>query len=473
MRFLMRSTFALLSIVVLLTVRVPAQQAAVDGGSTVIGHVNCADNNDPARFAKVLLRSTAPSHAAADRRKQFEDAYQQQLAPNGESAKPLTPEQRRMMAAMEAEQEKSLAQINQAEDRTKEMSTAVIAGLDGSFSITGVKPGTYYVHAVYSGYIDPVAELSEEDFASTDPTVRARIARIPTVTVNGADSARVDLRLDRGAAISGRILYDDGSPATGWTVSAIEPSSPEQGNSLTDTVVSMQLGIGGDEIPKTDDLGRYRIPALAPGEYAVRATYTAANFAAAQNDPEFDPEKIFGSAINLLVYSGDTFFRADAKSMKVTDGEELSGVDIIVPAGHLHSISGHVVSKADGHPVNSGMLSLTSKDKAMPSRTSSIGDDGSFRFECLPNGNTYVIRVLDAQDVKPAAPGKPRAFISPREDVLQDYGPAGTSIPLGEIDIEALSIEVPQMERTGPANGSAGTVATPANDPSGGGSGSR
>jgi hypothetical protein len=468
MRFLMRSALAIPSILLLLTVGVRAQQATATGGSTVIGRVLCGDNNDPARFAKVLLRSTAPSHAAADRRQQFEDAFQQGVARNGEPAKPLTPEQRRTMAAVEAEQEKSLAPINQAEDRTREMSTAVIAGLDGSFTIKGVKPGTYYVHAVYSGYIDPVAELSEEDFASTDPAVRARIARIPTVTVNGADSARVDLRLDRGAAISGRILYEDGSPATGWTVSAIEPRSPEQDNSLADTLVSMQMGIGGDGIPKTDDLGRYRIPALAPGEYAVRATYTAANFAAAQSDPEFAEEKLFGSVVNLLVYSGDTFFRTDAKSMKVTDGEELSGVDITVPTGHLHSISGHVVSKADGHPVNSGMLSLTSKDKAMPSRMSSIGDDGSFRFECLPNGNTYIIRILDAQDVKPAPPGKAPVFISPREDVLQDYGPGGASVALGDIDIEALSIGVPQMNRTAPASRPAGAVTAPGSDSSGG-----
>ena len=72
------------------------------------------------------------------------------------------------------------------------------------------------MHAIFPGYIDPFSQFSDEDFASKDPAVRARVAQIPTITVTGTDSARVDLRLERGAAVSGRIVYDDGSPAVGW-----------------------------------------------------------------------------------------------------------------------------------------------------------------------------------------------------------------------------------------------------------------
>jgi hypothetical protein len=94
-------------------------------------------------------------------------------------------------------------------DQVTDMLNSSTVGLDGSYSFAGVKPGTYYVHAMFTGYIDPFSQFSDEDFASTDPAVRARLAQLATVTVTGTDSAHADLRLERGAAVAGRILYDD------------------------------------------------------------------------------------------------------------------------------------------------------------------------------------------------------------------------------------------------------------------------
>jgi hypothetical protein len=440
----------------MLVLHLPAQQPPAVGGSTVFGHVICADNNEPAHFARVLLKSTAPSHTAEDRMKQVEAALQQGAAKNGEPVKPLTAEQKRTMA----ESDKFMASMTNAENRAAEMSSAVTAGLDGAFTLTGVKPGTYYVHAVYNGYLDPVSQLSDKDFASTDPAVRARIAQLPTVTVNGADSARADLRLERGAAISGRILYDDGSPATGWTVSVIQPNSPEEQSNMIAAVANMQLAeSGAAEIPKTDDLGHYRIPALPPGEYAVRAVFFPINInyeaILGNGSDDADDSEVnnpFGGGIDIAVYSGDTFFRSDAKPIKLTDGEDLPAVDITIPARNLHRISGHVVAKSDGHSISHGMLMLTSKDKPLPMRMSSMRSDGSFRFECVPNGNTYVLHVMNVEDVKPAAPGKARGIVAPRSDVLQEYGEAQATVTLGEADIDTLSISVSPVNRTPTAN---------------------
>ena len=455
MRCSVRYAFTPPAFIFLLALHLPAQQAPAVAGGTVFGHVICADNNEPAHFAKVLLKSTVPSHAAEDRMKQMQDAVQQTGAKNGEPAKPLTDEQKRNLA----ETDKFMASMTNAEDRAAEMSTAVTAGLDGSFTIIGVKPGTYYVHAVYSGYLDPVSQLTDKDLASTDPAVRARIAQIPTITVNGAESARIDLRLDRGAAISGRILYDDGSPATGWTVSVIQPKSPEEQSNMIAAMANMQLAdSGAAEIYKTDDLGQYRIPALTAGEYAVRATFVPININyeailgnGSEDADDSEANNPFGSGIDIAVYSGDTFFRSDAKSIKLTDGENLSAVDITIPARNLHSISGHVVAKSDGHSINHGMLMLTSKDKPMPIRMSSMRSDGSFRFECVPNGNTYILQVMNAEDVKPVATGKALGIVAPRSNVLQDYEFAHASITLGDSDIDTLSIVVSPVNST-PAN---------------------
>jgi hypothetical protein len=43
-----------------------AQQTPSVVGSTVTGHVFCADTNTPARFAKVLLKSTERDHSGED-----------------------------------------------------------------------------------------------------------------------------------------------------------------------------------------------------------------------------------------------------------------------------------------------------------------------------------------------------------------------------------------------------------------------
>jgi len=49
-----------------LAVAAPAQPPAATPGATLTGHVLCADTNAPARFAKVILKSTAPSGPGDD-----------------------------------------------------------------------------------------------------------------------------------------------------------------------------------------------------------------------------------------------------------------------------------------------------------------------------------------------------------------------------------------------------------------------
>ena len=446
-----RSTAVCTPVFLMLAIQLPAQEAPSAGGSTVTGHVLCADTNAPAHFASVLLKSTAPHNGAADRLQQLEDAMKQAAASTGEPAKPLTAEQKQVLALTE----KTMASQNKAEEQAADMRSAVRADIDGSFTITGVKPGTYYLHAVYNGYIDPVTQLSDQDFASTDPAIRARIALIPTVTVSGADAARADLRLARGAALSGRLLYEDGSPATGWTVSAIQPKSPEESAQLT-AGANLQLSMSGAaEIPKTDDLGQYRIPALPAGEYAVRATFAPMNLNVVTLDASDDDFNPFGSGLDIAVYSGDTFTRADAKSFKLTEGESLSAVDIIIPASKLHTIAGHVVSKSDGRALNHGMLMITPKDVPIIPRMTEIRQDGSFQFKYVPNGIAYTIMVEMAEDTRPTAAASstknsPRTYV-PKWEVVQEYGPAQITVTLGDADIDTLSIAVSPLSRTLPA----------------------
>ena len=411
--------------------QVSAQQTPYVVGSTVIGHVYCADTNTPARFAKVLLKSATPSHTGEDFVKNIQNAVQKASAKTGEPAKPQT------------EQQKSaLAEAAKGMNQVTDMLNASTVGLDGAYSFAGVKPGTYYVHAIFPGYIDPLTQLSDADFASTDPAVRARVAQIPTITVNGTDSARADVRLERGAAFSGHLLYDDGSPAVGWTISVVQPNVPEKPGEAAAAMMNQALAMSGAaQVFKTDDLGNYRLSGIAAGDYAVRASLVATGIGISGANMGDG-----GSGINLAVYSGDTFTRADAKPIHLIAGSELGGIDINVPSRNLHTIIGHVYSRSDGHTLNIGSVALTSKANPVLHLTAAIRDDGSFHFEYLPPAN-YTVTTEDAEEgINTPSKGGFMGISMPSQKITHKYGSDTTDVSLDDKDIDTVRLTVAETD---------------------------
>lgn len=440
-----------LAVALLLPMRTPAQQAPYVAGSIVTGSVFCGDTNAPARFAKVVLKSTEPSHAGEDFMKNLQDNIMKMAAAKSGEAAPPTP-------PLTDDKKKAMAAATKGMDQALDMMNASTVGLDGKFSFAGVKPGTYYVHAIFPGYIDPYSQFSDDDFASTDPAVRARIVQIPTVTVPGTDSARADVRLDRGAAVSGRIVYDDGSPASGWTVSVVSPKPQDEASALGAAAMNPALAMSGAaQLFKTDDLGHYRVSGITAGDYLVSATLTATPIGInATNIADG------GGDIQLAVFSGNTFSQAGAKPVTITAGEEHAGVDITIPARSLHTIVGHVVAKSDGHALNIGMVSLTGKDNPALQRKAAIRDDGSFHFEYLPSGATYTIKVDQAAEGK-ITPGA-NSFMGmniPKQDIQRKYGTDATDVMLGGMDLDDVRLTVAQTDWTPPVKKPGETDITP------------
>jgi hypothetical protein len=416
-----------------------AQQSPYVVGSTLTGHVICGDTNAPARFAKVFLKSTSPDHAGDDFMKRIEENMQKAAAKNGGPAKPavpLTDEQRRARSA-------AARGMNQATD----MLNASTVGLDGSYSFAGIKPGTYYVHAAYSGYVDPFDEFTPEELESTDPAVHARVlAKVPTINVTGTDSARADLRLDRGAIVSGRVLFDDGTPASGWFLSVLTPKSVEEdANAAMTSMMVLRAVERGHAVPMTDDMGHYRIAGLPSGEYSMSAAFHAAGLGISGSNFADG-----GSGINLTVYTGNTFRRADAKTFTLSSGEEHSGVDIVIPSRSLHNIVGHVTAKTDGHPLNSGDVSLSCKDNPTLHLKAAIRDDGSFHYEYLPAG-VYTIKVDEAEDSKTTgSAGNFMGLAIPKQEITHKYGAATTDVVLGDADVDSVHLTVAEIPWTPP-----------------------
>jgi len=154
----------------------------------------------------------------------------------------------------------------------------------------------------------------------------------------------------------------------------------------------------------------------------------------------------------MSVYSGNALRASDATPISVTGGEERSGVDLTVPIHGLHTISGVVTASSDGHPVNSGFVTLTSPEDKSLDFQAYIDNTGGFIFYYLPANTTYTLRV-NAQESTPYAPGAapvqtvngarmtPFARNRPYAEVRQD-------IRLNDSDLTGIAVSVSEEAST-------------------------
>ncbi len=125
---------------------------------TVIGHVTCSDTNGPARFASVFLQPVVSPKVATDRDRP-------------DSSGP--------------------GLVNKV----------VQTGLDGSFTLTNVAPGDYYILADASGYRSAAGVLTREQMDHPTEAQAKLIAQLLTpVSVASNRTSTAEVRLLRGAA---------------------------------------------------------------------------------------------------------------------------------------------------------------------------------------------------------------------------------------------------------------------------------
>lgn len=297
---------------------------------TVAGHVYCADTQHPARLTHISLVPLPPAVAAPA------------------ATPPHVPQH--------------------FDGQTRS---------DGSFLVTHVPPGDYYVSVTYSGYLSPEYQFSAHDLLQPTAEIRKQISEsVPVVLVAANRTANVSVSIHRGASISGTLRYEDGSPVPEAGVVALHRDANGKWVKSAPPVSENRLfadGLG------TDDLGRFRIPALAPGEYTL----------------EVPTDYVFGLD---AVYYGDVFFAKDAKSIKLTDSQEYSDADITIRLSKLHTISGSLVNST-GQPVNSGKVTLYTPDNIAIAGAQVDEDGATFYIDLVPSG-AYTLRVAEAKSVK-------------------------------------------------------------------------
>ena len=246
-----------------------------------------------------------------------------------------------------------------------------ITDQDGRYAFDRVAPGTYRIDAQRTGF----APLS-------DP---ARPRTAGTVDVSAGQSIDVNLELQRGAVIAGRILDLQGEPLPDARIVVLRrmpgPSTPGMPSRL------MPAGQG----QQTNDLGEFRVPGLAPGEYYVAAMpRPAMMFGGPRASVNSAPQRA-RTTIATTYYPG-TSDQAAAQPIAVAAGAEVGNINFAVQSAPAFRVSGTVVDE-DGKPVAGAMVMLMGDPRsgAMligPSGNGQSRDNGRFDIDEVPAG-TY------------------------------------------------------------------------------------
>jgi hypothetical protein len=403
---ILHRSLSLFALSALATVSLAQQPVSATGTGTVTGHVTLGDTQRPARFATVALYGVPAEVTATP--KPDPDATDEAKV-------------KAMAAAL-----KNLGKTNMVQAQT---------GADGAYVATDVAPGDYYVFGSASGYVSPMNQVQAIFEADADP--KKPLPGVQIVHVAADHQSTANVTIERGAAISGVISWDDGSPVTG-AIFAVTPAKgdtkpPTQFGMLAMTSMLSALSI-------SDDLGHYRISGLAPGNYIVTATLRTGG------------QSGLGAGMNLakamavtpmVVYAPSAFHKSDAKPVTLTAGEDLRDQAMTLNLAGLHSVSGRIASVEDHHGINQATIRLQYSTDQELVRSASVDAAGNFTVTFLPPG-TYTMKVSDAEDTEPKPKtdkDKPNIF-GAGQKTIRSYKDGSMSVIVSDSDVTGQNIEL-------------------------------
>ncbi|MCL6506100.1 MAG: carboxypeptidase-like regulatory domain-containing protein [Bryobacteraceae bacterium] len=199
---------------------------------------------------------------------------------------------------------------------------------DGKFSITGVAPGAYRLSARRAGYLQ------------TEYGARGSGRQGTTLTLlPGQRMAGLEVRLRRGAAISGRVVDEYGDPVERVMVRALR---------YRWTGSERQMSIQAST--STDDLGNYRLFGLEPGRYYLQVTPGVSSTVAAGQ-----VGKLARLAYAPVYYPG-TIDESAASPVEVSAGAELTSVNFTLVRAPAYRVTAQVLNSTGATGRIMGML---------------------------------------------------------------------------------------------------------------------
>ena len=200
---------------------------------------------------------------------------------------------------------------------------------NGRFAFNGLAEGDYRVDVQKTGYAPSVQPF--------DPSVSVHVP-----------NDRLEIRLQRGGVITGRVLDGSGQPVSDLSLMALRRLDMPRGGP-TQWLPSPMMG--GQQ---TNDVGEFRIAGLAAGEYIVAALRPMSSpFGSATVTPTAHV-----TATTTTYYPG-TSNQAAAQPIAVRAGDTVANIEFTMQLSPAFRIAGRVVDES-GQPVQGAMVMLIS-----------------------------------------------------------------------------------------------------------------
>ena len=306
--------------------------------------------------------------------------------------------------------------------------------LDGRFRSPGVPPGQYVVSADVGGYLQISPQLLDDPSVRDSPEAKRNIeARFTIVTVVANQAANVNLSIERGAEIRGIVLYDDGSPAVGLTITFGRKES--QAKSADRTPNLFPGPAGWEPYTRTDDRGQFRIHGLFPGLYQL--SVVVPTYSAADPPDGFFTYNLDNVAGALRIFADGSFEPSRSQGVRIKDSDREKDVNITIPLSSLHTVSGQIVLKGLDIAPPGAAIQLLYADTRELARAG-VARDGDLELHDVPEGN-YILRVA-ASSLAPTMHSCPPDCQPPTPAVFGD----SAEVPLIVTgDVSNLVVAVP------------------------------
>jgi len=241
---------------------------------------------------------------------------------------------------------------------------------DGRYEIRDLPAGRYTISASKPSFI-------AWSYGQTQPNAPPK----PVVLTESQTAENIDVRIPRGAVITGRVFDEFGDPVPNVEVMTIRRTYSQGQHRL--------IPIGPRT--QTNDIGEYRLFGLEPGHYYVSAraqTQNVPTFTA--NGVEFAGERN-GYAPTFYPSSADP---ASARTFTIGVGQTIAAIDIALQPARLATITG-IALDSQGGPLSGGGVSATLRGTGTPALglNGSVSKDGHFNLAGVPPGE-YVVRVV-------------------------------------------------------------------------------
>jgi hypothetical protein len=239
---------------------------------------------------------------------------------------------------------------------------------DGRYEFSSLAAGSYRVTAGKPGYL--VMEYGQQRAFERGTLVTVRDAEVV-----GA----IDISLPQHGSISGRLVDDNGDAVEDAMVQLFQIRFVDGRQQL--------VPVPGVAVRTSNDLGRYRLFGIPPGQYVVGA---ATNLTVSRNVTDGIPG--FAPA-----YAPGTPNAAEARLVSVDLSQEVSDVDITFLPITTARVSGTAVSSTGVplHPNGTFSLNATQRSGALaaaPMR-GNLNAAGEFDIKNVPPGD-YVLQVV-------------------------------------------------------------------------------